>query len=688
MRVISRMRFVRALCCCSVILSCVALGQSAGTGSAGDKTPVGSIPLATATVSSCIRVEAVLLPRDPAAKLFSGYVAQNYAVVKTTISNSCDNQQFILHDIYFDYSDWALSGVYKKPPAPASCPAQVTGAKTEACTGKGCTDTTQPKTGPCVDTPAPTSSDDSLTQGTKPGQVATVGALDLQDQVTEDSIFSKRNLVVNGLTLVGQVAGGYAFVGAAAAAKGIGAYNSAFVPNLGKFWPDRRLDQEQFLLKLGYRTDQSTAIAKDDHGSYYAFFPLATFLTPHLKKLFLEDSAVFLNPAEAWIEPGALDNDPNADVKGRHKKDDLEALRGFIWKLAQAIPGDEPKLTPERLFVELSSACSQDSCPICPPEQKACPGHVLAEKTLFAKASLNSVKIVVRGVMTVDLDDIPPIINTVSCDGEKSGASYWTVSDAPEGAGGDKPATDGKAPSPGADPAAKATVKTLSCTATGKYLSNATINATQIDIPNVAKPNINDYLDKSSTKTDSSHSSDTSLAFSIGLIKTLPTGAELTFQASRATPNSATGTSIQVTSSNYVYKVTYDAPPGDPSITNVAMDNDATIAVWQTPAKLGGTITGTNLAGGTVTVSSLKIAKASAKVADYIGAIDTTSSDAGKIEFKLQLLKAVPVGSTVSFVVSTKVAGKVTPSPAKDYTVTAPKATEAKPATKKHAKGK
>ena len=684
MRIVSGMRSVRVVCFSFLLFPSVALCQAGGSKSAADKAPAGSIPLATATVSSCIRVEAVLLPRDPAAKLFSGYVAQNYAVVKTTISNSCDNQQFILHDIYFDYSDWALSGVYKKPPAPASCPAQVAGATTEACTGKGCTDTTQPKTGPCMDTPAPTSSDESLTQGTKPGQVATVGAVDIQDQVTEDSIFSKRNLVVNGLTLVGQVAGGYAFVGAAAAAKGIGAYNSAFVPNLGKFWPDRRLDQEQFLLKLGYRTDQSTAIAKDDHGSYYAFFPLSTFLTPTLKKLFLEDSAVFLNPAEAWLEPGALKSQ-----NGR-RHDHLEELRSFIWQLALAIPGNSeptsndelvpvPSFSRAKLLTELAAECDADN---------ACPPRVLAEKTLFAKASLNSVRIVVRGVMTVDLDDIPPIINSVSCDGEKSGASYWTVSDAPEGAGGDKPAADGKAPSPGADPAAKATVKTLSCTATGKYLSNATINATEIDIPNVAKPNITDYLDKSSTKTDSSHSSDTSLAFSIGLIKTLPTGAELTFQASRATPNSATGTSIQVTSSNYVYKVTYDAPPGDPSITNVAMDNDATISVWQTPAKLGGTITGTNLAGGTVTVSSLKIAKTSAKVGDYIGTIDTTSSDAGKIEFKLQLLKAVPVGSTVSFVVSTKVAGKVTPSPAKDYTVTAPKAAEANPATKKHARGK
>jgi hypothetical protein len=127
------------------------------------------------------------------------------------------------------------------------------------------------------------------TRSSEAGQVAIVGALDVQDQLTEASVFSRRNLIVNGLVLVGTVAGGYAFIGSTAWTQGIGAYNSAFIPGLQKFWPDRRIDQEKNVLSFGYRTDQSTAIAKDDHGSYYAFFPLAVFLMPNLKALFLSN---------------------------------------------------------------------------------------------------------------------------------------------------------------------------------------------------------------------------------------------------------------------------------------------------------------------------------------------------------------------------------------------------------------
>ena len=273
------------------------------------QTPSNTIPInATSTVNSCITVEAVLLPRKPAATMFGGYVADSYAVVKTTLSNRCPDQQFILHDIYFDYREWALSGVYADlNQSPTQC--GTPGKKTEATPSggaQGATPSGQPgpadssvsTEGSIADTPtqantAPCSLSDTNTTGSRAGQVATVGALDIQDQLTEDSVFSRRNLVVNGLTLVGAVAGGYAFVGSMAAAQGIGAFNSVFIPGLSKFWPDRSLDQEKFLLSLGYRTDQTTAIAKQGHGSYYVFFPLSTFLTPDLKKLFLERPGSF-----------------------------------------------------------------------------------------------------------------------------------------------------------------------------------------------------------------------------------------------------------------------------------------------------------------------------------------------------------------------------------------------------------
>lgn len=92
-----------------------------------------AIPLqAISTVGSCVTVEAVLLPKEPAAKQFGGWVADHYAVVKTTVSNHCDDKQFILHNIYFDYRDWALSGVYQGLIPSAACPSNASAASSSS----------------------------------------------------------------------------------------------------------------------------------------------------------------------------------------------------------------------------------------------------------------------------------------------------------------------------------------------------------------------------------------------------------------------------------------------------------------------------------------------------------------------------------------------------------------------------
>jgi hypothetical protein len=694
------------------------------------KTPSNSIPLnATATVAGCITVEAVLLPRKPTAMLFSGYVADNFAVVKTTISNHCPNQQFILHNIYFDYSKWALSGVYRSTSACSSVPeakpaaakenaSTTSAAPSSAGTGQSNTkgeagDTTEIDT-----TSTPEScSNDPYVMRSRPGEVATVGALDIQDEVTEDSVFSKRNLVINGLTLVGQVAGGFAFVGSTAAAQGIGAYNSAFVPNLAKFWPDRRLDQEKFLLALGYRTDQNTAIAKDDHGSYYAFFPLATFLTPTLKKLFLDDPAVFLNPAEAWFEPNALsDTTPQSS---HHGKDELSALRQVLWNLAETISAGSatsPPYTWKRLLVELSSHCVEGYCPICPKDDHACRDRVDAEKDLFAKASLNSTKIVVRGVMTIEVDSVPPTIDAVTFDNEPQCGTLWTVAptspaipsevdsakSAAKGKGGaGKPADAASTPSSGVSDSVPAPAKGGATTPpagqrtgeiTGKFLTGSTPSIVDIAVPGVTSPVLSDYIVDRSLQVVSAKSSDTTLPFTLTLAETLPPGTKLTFQVSRTIPHTAgssdststAGTSTQVTSNKFVYTVVCSSAPAVPILTKVAIENDTKADVWQTPGKLSGTATGTNLTGGTITVSALEIAGKAATVTDYIGPIAEVpkASSTTSLDFQFTLLKAVPDGSKATFVLSTKSGDTVLASKPFDYLITKPQAANAKPAVK------
>jgi len=724
----------------SLALACGQCQPARAASANSAKTPDNSsntVPMqATSTVGSCVTVEAVLIPRDPAAKLFGGWVADNYAVVKTTISNHCPDQQFILHDIYFDYRDWSLSGVYPELSKPTPCPAAAQAASPTAAPG-----TVPPTAAPGTATPAPAPAPgdspqkpatgcpapaQEYTQDSKPGQVATVGALDVQDQLTEASVFSRRNLIVNGLVLVGTVAGGYAFIGSTAWTQGIGAYNSAFIPGFQKFWPDRRIDQEKNVLSLGYRTDQSTAIAKDDHGSYYAFFPLAAFLVPELKALFLSDPAAFLNPAEVLFDISGRHTGSGGGMaksfKSKSKKGSEESLRDFLLDIVAAIPGgSQPQSTDEaarrgqsvKLLLELAAPCTEQDCH---PYDKDTQQRILAEKFLFQHASLNAVKIVARGVMTVNVESIPPTIDTVTFDNEKDGSSLWTVQSAapkppapnPSGvnpsAAGDPPAAgktqrtaatpaQGSAPSAAASatpaPATPSTAaaastssgaaaKDLTGVIAGKFLTDGTPAITAIAVPGADGAKLTDYIVDKSLQAVSAKATDTSLPFKLQLAKTLPAASTLTFQVSHSTGDSSQGASAQTTSNKFVYTVTYAATP---KIAKVTMDNDDKADVWQTPGKLNGTAAGTDLDGGTIAVSTLKVGGKDATLADYIGTLVEVpkSSSATELAFQLQLLKPVPDGSTLSFVVS-KGTGANAQSDPKDYAVTNPAAAAKPPA--------
>ena len=692
----------------------------------------GEVQGTTKTVRDCITVEAMLLPREPASKLFGGWVADNYAVVETTVSNHCPDQQFILHDIFFDYSDWALSGVYKGLNLTSFC-----------STAKQASAASSPKLDPAESSPKPDTTDaastkstaaspltaeigsppaasgddcDNYTQSTQGGQVATVGAKAINEQLTEASVFSKRNLVVNGLVLVGTVAGGYAFVGSTAAVQGIGAYNSAFIPGLQKFWPDRRIQQETNVLTYGYRTDQSTAIAKEANGSYYAFFPISTFLMPtDLKALFLSDPAVFLNPAEVLLDLGG-GHSGNGFGFAKFRRGDkarVENLRIFLldlaagtksnWEAQQSVKSDNPApqtaaqpdiTTPQsgedprhkqsvQLLLDLASPCPGHDCPYPENTQRL----IFAEKFLFAHASLNSVKIVVRGVMTVNVDSIPPTIDTVTFDGAADEASYWTV---PPPAAAKPAAGDAaSAPAPAAPDAAKpsAAGKTLTGVIVGKYLTDGTPAITAITVPGDNSAKLTDYIVDKSLQAVSDKSTDSSMAFTLQLAKTLPSGSKLTFQVTHSTGDATKGTSSQTTSNKFVYTVTYAATPANPTVTKVTMDNDDKTDVWQTTGKLNGTAVGTDLDGGTIAVSALQIGGKPATVTDYIGALAEVpkSSTAVALDFQLPLHKAVPDGSTVSFVVSKQVDETTVKSTPTVYTVTKPaapaKKTTAKTAT-------
>jgi hypothetical protein len=113
------------------------------------------------------------------------------------------------------------------------------------------------------------------------------------------------------------------------------------------------------------------------------------------------------------------------------------------------------------------------------------------------------------------------------------------------------------------------------------------------------------------------------------------------------------------------------------------MDNDDKTDVWQTPGKLNGTATGTDLNGGTIKVSALKIGGKDVTISEYIGTLAEVpkSSSATSLDFQLPLLKKIDDGSTVSFEVSKTTAVATQASKAFDYTVKNPAASVKKAAS-------
>ena len=74
-------------------------------------------PLAAETVADNVSVEAVLLPAEVCKRVFGKEIAENFAAVELTISNRSSKDALILHSVFIDYSQWALSGsLYLKPP--------------------------------------------------------------------------------------------------------------------------------------------------------------------------------------------------------------------------------------------------------------------------------------------------------------------------------------------------------------------------------------------------------------------------------------------------------------------------------------------------------------------------------------------------------------------------------------------
>jgi len=555
----------------------------------GGKTPVPAgktIPMQTViTVKDNVSVEAGLLPYKPAVNLFGREVAKNYAVIQLIISNRSTEDALELHSVFFDYSEWALSGI-------------------------GESSTREPVLNP-------------WNAGTRAGEIASIESRSIRTEMLNAAPFSVRNLVVNGLVLVGTAAGGYTFLMTTDFAKGVAAFNNPFSPAVGKFWPDQGPGQRDFVSDNGFQTNK--VIPKQSSDVIYAFFPIDRFLTPGLKALFLKSPAAFFNPAEMYFDAS------NAKLFEPFKKAVSLTLGG--------------SLTPDQVVQALASPCHLSlETKSAPAKQEGCEKELDATTTLKVKSfmenlSLNSTHILISGIMTENVDTIPAFISGVTIDPKARPEEFWVVKPAPAAKAGEKPA-----PAPA-----------LNAAIDGKYLTNGTPTITDIAPPPAAagkaaaSAKLSDYLDASSIKVVSDGSSDTKLNFSFELKESIPPGSTLTFMVSK---KDASGKATD--SMKFPYKVTYTAATSaEMKITAVEASDGTETDVLTKPGKgLKGTVTGTGLKGASLTLG--KVMDAGKDTSSSITEVkaDPGQEDDTKLTFTFNLVNKIPAGSTVSFTAS------------------------------------
>jgi hypothetical protein len=604
----------------------------------------GALMNVKTTVKDNVFVQAVLLPRKPASRIFGKEIANNYAVVQLTISNMSPTSQLVIQSVFMDYRKWALSGL---PNHPISC------------------DLPKPANATPLINP-------SLTDANKtncPGQIASVESTVVRDELQNAALWTGRNWVVRGLVLAGSVASGYSFLGSQNVVSGIAGFTGNVVPGVQTFWPDQTTSQVNHVSDLGFKTND--VIAKQSSKIVYAFFPIDRFLTPGLAKIFLNTPALYFAPFEMFADP-AVAKIPGvstmidtlkslADVKGK-PADILKMLTSSC--SAYSTP---PTLSDHEPKTEYTDDCQRlvnDGLAANSADMAKDVGRI---QQVMSSLSLNSVDVVVGGLMTVDVGAVPASVQRVSFDSPDSIAF-----------------------------ANSCTVQ--SGAIEGQFLTGGTPSLTAVDLPSDLPPafsafkgkKVGDFLD--SITVDSDKSNDLSLAFNLQLKNPIPPRSTLHFTVSKTTAGGSTtgsNTAQTLKSADVTYTVADYTPAKTPTFSSAssctdqaklakpaiagvtASDSSGVKDVLTVPGtKLKGTVTGSGLKDAT-----LKLEPAAAAAPDIGASITDVKADEGQtsdtaLTFTFTLVKAIPAGAKVNFIASTA-AGD---SPASTLTVAAPPA--------------
>ena len=393
------------------------------------------IPLpASIDVANNVNVEAVMLPEAVARRVFGGEIAKNYAAIEVNISNRSNDASLIVHSLFIDLKGWGLAG-----------PMGAMGAR----------GLTSPAGKPYRSYGSPL-------------EVASVEYRIVRGEMLDRQPWTKRNVGLRAITFLGAVGTAFAFPFTTDVVTGIGAWNGAVVPGFSALFPDGIQAQLDRISDFGFRNNK--VIPQQAADILVAFFPIKRFLSPTLEQIFLKTPALFFNPLLMIIDPKtrpllepvllkvfrsdkAIDDeftsllDAYAKLDQTQVANDQEQLDRAdvnVRRANTAVINDQTLVDQDKENLKVDQALAARHKQALDADQKDLESQQKARDAAKAKVdgdlksltdnklykllgslSLNNVHVVVSGSMTVDVDNIPPIITSFDCNGNDQAANIW-----------------------------------------------------------------------------------------------------------------------------------------------------------------------------------------------------------------------------------------------------------------------
>lgn len=353
------------------------------------------------TVNANVHVQAVLIPRIDAKRIFGKEIGENYAVIEINVGNKSQTAALIIHGVFLDYRDWPLSGV-----PPSDMVLQRNTNKYQA---------------PSV-----------------PNQVASEEYRVVRGQLLDAQSDTVRNRFLRWLTLAGNLAGAFTFsLNEQGIVKGIAAITGVGIPGVATAWPDRTVEQLNRVSDLGFRTNK--LVPKESAEVIVCFFPIDRFLTPGFRKLFLKSPALFFAPLQMLVDK-TVENDARFAVgdlleDAKLGFDDLRQGLPCFMKVRHPDPdrlaydvclaemGLETYTDPGTNEEKLRVIVKRDDKGKVVPDAERKP-QVINEKgfrtflalDFIGSVSLNRVTVTVDGTMAVNVESVPANVHELEID--------------------------------------------------------------------------------------------------------------------------------------------------------------------------------------------------------------------------------------------------------------------------------